>query len=698
MANTIDLTFLGTSSAQPSVTRSHSSLVVRINGTIWLFDAGEGVQRQLMYSTLKLGKINKIFITHMHGDHIYGLPGLVCTLTGALNPQNHMEMNEKKNGGGEVIGEEEYAIEKDPETTPCLEIYGPEGLRDYLRCALMYTYSRLPIYYRVHELILPKEEAKEIAEVNALDKEREKFIALREKFKHQIQSDILHPDELLGEDIQPDADGYFRDFLKVEKKYQTQTGHKNKGKKKGKSNAIRDKVKVSASYIKHSVPALGYVLEEHDLSGNIKMELVQPPLLRNKEALAKQGIKQPLSLIRNLKNGENVELPDGTVLIPDDVITPTEQRKIVILGDTYNPSKIIPLAENPTILVHEATNMYEGKEDGSAEAIQASEIYRQKVMSRGHSTPEMAGAFAAKLKANTLILNHFSSRYASLNHIAMIQPGWGRKEEEEEVSEGESESESEGEGEGGKKVKKKSVISNHHHHHHQYYELKKELKKLTIALGYPFPENPPKRDLLSEEEKKQLKMKDKQVSVGEDIGIEINGEKDYDCSDSGSGKKRGILTFAQQKLLKDWEIMEKIRSKAASTFQPSPRERIILADDFLQIECNRTKTATGNATTTTTTKERGNNKRKNKIKNKENENKNENKNENENENENGNENKNENENNTNNKTNTKTEQLKPSKPDSQEEEEEEEENDSNPNESSTTTKIPIYMAWNQTLI
>jgi len=67
MANTIDLTFLGTSSAQPSVTRSHSSLAVRINGTIWLFDAGEGVQRQLMYSTLKLGKINKIFITHMHG-------------------------------------------------------------------------------------------------------------------------------------------------------------------------------------------------------------------------------------------------------------------------------------------------------------------------------------------------------------------------------------------------------------------------------------------------------------------------------------------------------------------------------------------------------------------------------------------------------------------------------------------------------
>eukprot|EP00833_Pecoramyces_ruminatium_P002275 jgi/Orpsp1_1/1176307/evm.model.c7180000057136.1 len=417
MANTIDITFLGTSSAQPSVTRSHSSLAVRINGTIWLFDAGEGIQRQLMYSTLKLGKINKVFITHLHGDHIYGLPGLVCTLTGALNPQNHSNETIEKSDGDI----DELKIEsKDPETTPCLEIYGPEGLRNYLRSALMFTYSRLPIYYRVHELILPKEEAKEIAEVYAQDKERDGFIKLREKFKQQINSDILHPDELMGEDIQPDADGYFRDLLQVEKKYDN--GKNNKS-KKFKTNPIRDKIHVSASYIKHSVPTLGYVLEERDLRGNIKMELVKPILLRNKEALEKMGIKQPLSLIRDLKNGKKLELPDGSTIIPEDVITPTEQRKIVILGDTYNPSKIIPLAQNPTILVHEATNMYEGVEDGSEEAIQAAEQYRIKVMGRGHSTPEMAGAFAAKLKANTLILNHFSIRFIESGFLSST-PSW----------------------------------------------------------------------------------------------------------------------------------------------------------------------------------------------------------------------------------------------------------------------------------
>lgn len=65
--SSLNITFLGTASAQPSSTRNHSALALRLNGDVWLFDCGEATQSQIQKSQVKMGKIKKIFITHTHG-------------------------------------------------------------------------------------------------------------------------------------------------------------------------------------------------------------------------------------------------------------------------------------------------------------------------------------------------------------------------------------------------------------------------------------------------------------------------------------------------------------------------------------------------------------------------------------------------------------------------------------------------------
>ncbi|WP_371068679.1 ribonuclease Z [Sediminibacillus sp. JSM 1682029] len=78
----MDVIFLGTGAGLPSKERNVSSIALRMlqeMQSIWLFDCGEATQHQILHTPIKPRKIDKIFITHLHGDHIYGLPGMLSS-------------------------------------------------------------------------------------------------------------------------------------------------------------------------------------------------------------------------------------------------------------------------------------------------------------------------------------------------------------------------------------------------------------------------------------------------------------------------------------------------------------------------------------------------------------------------------------------------------------------------------------------
>src|SRR5665647_1276739 len=75
------LTILGSSSALPTSERYPSAHVLNVHERLFLIDCGEGTQMQMRKTRIRFGKINHIFISHIHGDHVFGLYGLLSTFS-----------------------------------------------------------------------------------------------------------------------------------------------------------------------------------------------------------------------------------------------------------------------------------------------------------------------------------------------------------------------------------------------------------------------------------------------------------------------------------------------------------------------------------------------------------------------------------------------------------------------------------------
>jgi len=121
MVDKIEITMLGSGSSVPTAKRNHPGILLDYKAEHMLFDCGEGIQRQFRKAKKNPCKLTRLFISHWHGDHILGIPGLFQTLY--LNDYGKT-----------------------------LEIYGPKGTKKYIGKILELFVYKSRIKFKVHEV------------------------------------------------------------------------------------------------------------------------------------------------------------------------------------------------------------------------------------------------------------------------------------------------------------------------------------------------------------------------------------------------------------------------------------------------------------------------------------------------------------------------------------------------------------------
>ena len=272
----LEIVFLGTAASVPTVDRALPSVVVKRGNEILMFDCGEGAQRQMIMARVGFHKKMKIFVSHMHGDHVLGLPGVLQTMS-------LLDRSRK------------------------LEVYGPVGIKAFIKAIQKTVQFVLTFSLEIHEV------------------KREGVICDEEEYL------------------------------------------------------------IRAVRTDHVIPSIGYAVIEKPRPGRFDTE-------RAKALGVPEG-----PLWSRLQHGQKVRVSAGRVISPGQVVGASRLgRKIAYSGDTRPTDKLVRLAKNADLLIHEATLSDELFERASED---------------GHSTPSQAAETAKKALVKRLILTHVSSRY-----------------------------------------------------------------------------------------------------------------------------------------------------------------------------------------------------------------------------------------------------------------------------------------------
>jgi ribonuclease Z len=275
------LTFLGTGGSMPTAERGLAAIALKRGAELLLFDCGEGTQRQMVRAGISPLKLDVVFLTHFHGDHFLGLPGLVQTMS--------LMDRERK-----------------------LEIYGPSGTETRVGALL-----RIPLY----------------------------------TLKFEVGVQELKP----GQELR--RRGY----------------------------------SIHTCELDHNVPGIAYALVEDERPGRFDPERAQG-----------LGVKPGPDFSR-LQAGEEVKVSGGKVVKPEQVMGPPRPgRKIVYADDTRPSERVVELARDADVLIHDCT---------------LSDDLEERALESGHSTPKLAAEVVKKAGVRKLVLVHVSSRYSNTSEL-----------------------------------------------------------------------------------------------------------------------------------------------------------------------------------------------------------------------------------------------------------------------------------------